>query len=234
MLEKIKKILKDANIEEADSLLNDVQEVYEKAKKVEALTEEVNGLESKVKDLNDVYTQSSSTLDLLKAEFNATDVDQNFIKDLKEKINSNDKTGEVKNLEGVIKGMKEEHEKNKSQYESQIFDLKLNEAIAKSGHQINATGRYAQELIMSELKKGATFDDRGELIYEKDGLIERKDGLPVSLADKISSMKENEDFTGLFKTDAKGGSGTETVGSSVSTGNYGSLADRMRNAGLDV
>ena len=231
--EKLEALLANPSEGSITEFLTDISGLEEKANSVESLVSEVKDLEGKYSKATIDLAKSSDSINLVKNTLGLDDINEEV---LSTKIKKSD-NADVKNLEQIIEKMKEESGNKVKDYESQIFDLKLNDAISRSGHSINASGARAHEIIMSELKKDAVLDDNGKVVYQKDGAIERKDGLPISIADKISTLKESEDYNGLFRTDAKSGSGDESISTAVSTGatsQVKSLQQRMRDHGVQL
>ena len=62
---------------------------------------------------------------------------------------------------------------------------------------------------MEELKKDAVIEDN-KIIYKKNNEIIRKDGLPITLVDKIAELKNDNNYKGFFIADIQSGSGLKS------------------------
>lgn len=240
--ERLEALLADPSSGSLDDIIKDINRVQEKAATAEELIKEVQGLENKLNEAGANASKYNNTFGVIKDTFGITDGDIDVdvlnakIAELKGKGGNE---ADVKNLEDTIQALKSESDNKSKDYEEKLFDLKLNNSIYQSGHEIKATGSRAYDIIIQELKKDATFNESGAIVYKRDGAIERKDGLPISIADKISMLKANDDFNGLFKTDAIGGSGESSVSNAASTGtaprgSIKELEQRMIESGLKI
>ena len=95
-----------------------------------------------------------------------------------------------------------------SEYEKQIFDLKLDRAVNMLGVQDEVHSPHAYKVILEELAKGATFDG-DEIVYKnEDGTtVFTADGKPAGLKARYEEMKADEAFSYLFKDQFKSGGG---------------------------
>lgn len=125
---------------------------------------------------------------------------------------------EIKNLEDAIKEKQSKYEQELSQYKNEVLNTKLELELHRTTAGINAVNAKAHEIIVAELKKGATFNGETISYLNEDGTIARQNGLPISLSQKLESIKASEDFGFLFKADNKSGSGMQTS-NSQGTGN---------------
>lgn len=130
---------------------------------------------------------------------------------------SNIYKAEIAKLEEELGRQKGSFEQEINVYKNDMLNTQIDLQLFKNSAQINAVNAKAHEMIMSELKKGVSFED-GKLIFKnEDGTTARKNGVPLTLKDRIEDLRSNEDLAFLFKSDAKSGSGTQTVSTSGAT-----------------
>jgi len=119
---------------------------------------------------------------------------------------------EVQELQGKLAGSANAVDEVASEYEKQIFGLKLDRAVNMLGAQDEVHSPHAYNVILGELSRGATFDG-DEIVYKNDdgSSVFTTDGQPMGIKGKYEEMKADEAFSYLFKDQFKSGGGKSPV-----------------------
>lgn len=226
-------------------LLKDNQEALAEAKKIQSnydtLSSEVATLEAK---LNEAITKRDKYKRFTKSVKNKLNIEEgeelnddtlntkfNSILDSKEKdISEKEKIYklEIEKLEKEIEKSKEEAQQEVVRVNKNVLDSKLELELYKTTTGINAVNKKASQIIIDELKNGATFED-GKIVYkDKDGTTIRKNGVALTLSQKLEDIKSSEDYSFLFKSNASSGSGLNTGNNSNSNSNESEFTRRKR------
>jgi len=115
---------------------------------------------------------------------------------------------EIDDLKGKLAGSANAVDEVASEYEKQIFGLKLDRAVNMLGAQDEVHSPHAYNVILDELSRGATFEN-DEIVYKNpDGSsIFTADGQPAGIKSRYEDMKADEAFSYLFKDQFKSGGG---------------------------
>jgi hypothetical protein len=198
-----------------------LKELLEKLKAANIDSTELQGFISKYQAMEQEVSQSDSKLSALTNELKNTKGKINSIykrigvdkdEDLDNKLkslnnnNNNNNSKEIKNLENLIREKEKELQTQKASYESALFDKDLNLELYKRSAALNTINKEAHSIVIQKIKEGAVLEN-GQIVYKnEDGTFIRKNGLPLSIDDKITELKTG-DMSFLFKNDSKNGSG---------------------------
>jgi len=117
---------------------------------------------------------------------------------------------EIQKMEEAVKNKDIELKTSISSVEKEIFETKLELELYKSATTISAVNDVAYKIIVDELKKGASIEEGKILFKNEDGTTARINGVQMTLADKVNSIKADEKLGFLFKADIQSGSGVNT------------------------
>lgn len=198
----------------------ELQGFIEKYQKME---KEIQDVEKKLTITENEKKQITSQIDNVKKLFNVDDLEK-----LPEAIktqNTDTQSKELKSLEKLLQVKESELVKQKQEYESKIFDKDMDLELFKRSATLNTINDEANLIAISHLKKGASFEN-GVVVYKNDdGTLVRKNGLPLTIDDKIAELKSGS-LSFLFKNDSKNGSGINiTQGASNTSVNDTGLSD---------
>ena len=227
IIEKIKKELESGNLNE--ETLNEIQALESSLTK---LKEEKTLLESKNLEIIENRDKVKQINSVFKEALGLEDLTNITVEKVKEKIttkNQNEKS-ELKNIEAQIVSLKEQYENELKNRDNQLFQKNIDLEILKNGQKINCISPVAMEVVMNELKKNAFIEDNKIVFKNEAGEIVRKDGLAITLSDRIESLKQDENYKGFFIADVQSGSGFKSK-PAQGTSNNGSkspIANRMR------
>lgn len=198
-----------------------LKELLEKLKAANIDSTELQGFISKYQAMEQEVSQSDSKLSALTNELKSTRGKINSIykrigiekdEDLNDRLknlnnnNNNNASKEIKNLERIIQEKDKELQTQKVSYESALFDKDLNLELYKRSAALNTINKEAHSIVIQKIKEGAVLEN-GQIVYKnEDGTFIRKNGLPLSIDDKITELKTG-DMSFLFKNDSKNGSG---------------------------
>ena len=141
---------------------------------------------------------------------------------------------ELQELQGRLSESANAVDEVSSQYERQIFDLKLDRAVNMLGVQEEVHSPHAYHVILEELSKGAQFDG-DEIVYKNpDGTtIFTADGKPAGLKARYEEMKADEKFSYLFKDQFKSGGGKSPAPTGPTVGENGVTLKRSQMSDTD-
>jgi hypothetical protein len=198
-----------------------LKELLEKLKAANIDSTELQGFITKYQAMEQEVSQSDSKLSALTNELKSTKgkinsiykrigVDKDEDLDIKLKNlnnnNNNNNSKEIKNLENLIREKEKELQTQKASYESALFDKDLNLELYKRSAALDTINKEAHSIVIQKIKEGAVLEN-GQIVYKnEDGTFIRKNGLPLSIDDKITELKTG-DMSFLFKNDSKNGSG---------------------------
>ncbi len=136
---------------------------------------------------------------------------------------------ELQELQGRLSESANAVDEVSSQYEKQIFDLKLDRAVNMLGVQDEVHSPHAYHVILEELSQGAQFDG-DEIVYKNpDGTtIFTADGKPAGLKARYEEMKADEKFSYLFKDQFKSGGGKSPAPKGPTVGENGVTLKRSQ------
>lgn len=228
LAEKIKAAAEAGNL---DSVLSEVTSLEEKTTR---LTQEIQTLDSTKKELIESRDKYKSKYQLSKQklgfqeneEFN----EENLDKKLSGLTKKTDETlkNELKSMEDILKAKDSEYKELLSKKDSELHNYKLDTELSKYTSKLRGVNSRADELLMSEFKKGATFEDNKIVFKGEDGQIVRdSDGLPLSVEKRISTIRESEDFKPFISAqNIQSGSGQKTAEGGATT-QKGGLRERL-------
>lgn len=126
---------------------------------------------------------------------------------------------EKKNLEDLVATIKSEKDSLLSKYNDTVQSYRIDKQMNELGAAKEANGAKAYDLILNEVRKGATFENDGIIFKANDGTtIRNADGTPMSLADRYNQIKDSEEFNFLFlENKGKSGSGFNPRGDAGSS-----------------
>ena len=213
MFDKLKKFLAE-NPEALAELANVENQVKVLSSEVGTLESKLNGTTTNASKLNEITSLFKAKLGL-----ETDDINEDLIN---EKINAlkgttkNDESfkAELANLEKIIKDKELALQEKDKMFKDRELDFSLEREISKLTS-FEAVSPKANEILMREIKANAALED-GKLVFKNtDGTILRDgNGLPVDLNKRLSSLKESEDYSFCFKSNAQSGSGVQVVNNS--------------------
>lgn len=234
-LEQLLKLIEDGKTEELKSGLAGI------LAKIEALSGDISKIEDenlKLKKENEqlvVLTAGISsslgikdgelTVDAIKAKITGKD---DYKKDLEE-------------LEKTIASIKAENEAKLVQKDAELFERKLDLELLKQGTSIKAVSNVALDVILKELKSGLTVDEKGVFVYkDSTGKTLRKDGVTLTINDKLEDLKANKDYGCFFVSEAQSGSGFAGTSTGYTeettslTPSAKALAEALKKSGVNI
>ena len=192
-------------IETAGTLAND--EFVNRLKEVAKNTEEsFNSLKEESTRYKSEFERAIEKRDkvknIVKQSLGIEDVSEESLQEAISKLGTND----TKQLQELLNETKTQYEAKISDYEQKLRDKEINFAILQSGALDGVKSKVAKQLIIDELKAGATLKD-GSLVYldENESIIFGNDGKPVSVVDKVQSLYNNDDYKSFFPIKNGGG-----------------------------
>ncbi len=187
-----------------------VTSLNEKATNADTLIAKVNGLESKNSEIinsrKNQDTKYKEMLKLLGVEELTPEAVENFKKTGKggdEALNA-----EIDNLKGLLERSTNESNTITSDYESKLQSMALKNALANAGLGANVANKAMYKIVADLVSENAVFEN-DTVVYKKgDTTVYGQDNKPLTLEGKISQLKSDENYSGLFKVDIKPGGGT--------------------------
>lgn len=145
---------------------------------------------------------------------------------------------DISKLEKEVEKKELEIESLKNQTQQTVLETKLDLELYKTTSGIEAVNKKANDIIIGELKNGATIEDGKIVFKESDGTTLRKNGIPMSLSDKLEEIRSSEDYSFLFKSSVNSGSGYQSTNSINTNSNMSEFTRRKleqaRAEGLDI
>lgn len=204
-------VLSENTLNTIKKLETDLETTKLELSKLEVINKDVIESRDKIKQLNNLFKKELS--------FDENqEITENVIKEKIDKKTTTDKL-EIRAVENQIIKLKTEYEQELKNKEETLFKKDIDLEILKNGQKINCISPIALNVIMNELKKDAIIEDN-KIIYKSNGEIIRKDGLPITLVDKIEELKKDENYKGFFIAETQSGSGFK---SKTSQGNIPSV-----------
>ena len=201
-LEELLKLIKDGKENEIVSKFKEISDknvaLANEVSKLEDENIKTSGVKSTFESkLNEISTSLGVKADELTAEL------------LKSKINGNDDyKKDLSELETTLANIKKENDNLIALKDKEIFDKTLDLELLKTGSKIKTVSNVALDVVLRELKKGLTKDDKGSLIYkDENGKTIRKDGVMLTISDKLKQLKENDEYKCFFVSEQQSGSG---------------------------
>jgi chromosome segregation ATPase len=134
---------------------------------------------------------------------------------------------EIAQLEKTIEELKGTYETKIQEKDKTVLEKQIDLELYKTSSDLNTINKKAHEIVLKELKKGLSFEE-GKLVYKnEDGTTLRKNGVAMSLKEKLEEIKSSEDYSFLFKSEAQSGSGLKT-GNAATYRKTGSAGERLR------
>ena len=203
--------------EELKGFVGDNQDALELIKKIETSSTDnvvkINTLERQVTDITTTRDKFKTGNTLVKSVLGLDSLNEetltDAIKALKgSKGGDNASLAEIENLKNLLAAAGTETNTLKSGYESQISTMGLDNAIANSGVGIDIANAEMFGIVKDLVKQGASFED-GKVVYKnQDGTTLYHNGTtPLTISDRVNTLKNNPSYSGLFKPVGSGGSG---------------------------
>ena len=170
----------------------------------------INALENKVSDITSTRDKFKSGNSLVKSVLGLDEVNEESLKAFMEKSKS--KSGddasiaEINNLKELLKSANDNSQSLAKDYEGRISTMALDNEIANSGIGTAFANDDMYKMGLGLIKNGATYED-GKIVYKKDdGSTEyNAAGTAKTISDKLSELKSNPNFSGMFKPDVRSG-----------------------------
>ena len=226
------------SFEKLKGFVGDNQEALEVIKSLESAStanvERINSLESQVNDIKstrDKYKQGNSLVkDLLGLENINEESLSEFLSNNKAGKGDEKLTAELDNLKQLLEKANNEKESIATEYEGKLSNMALTNAIRDLGIGSLASSPIAEQTILNYLKEGATLED-GKIVYKKeDGSTVYNGTSIMTPAEKLESLKSDENWKPFIKADINSGSGTREPQSASNTSNFGGNKEDRTNA----
>jgi len=187
-----------------------VTSLNEKATNADTLITKVNGLESKNAEIiASRKNQDGKYKEMLKL-LGVEELTPEAVESFKKTGKGGDAAlvAELENVKGLLEKATNESQTITSDYEGKLQSMALRQALANAGLGANVANEAMYKIVADLVSDGAVFEN-DTVVYKKgDVTTYGADGKPLTLEGKISELKANENYTGLFKTDIKPGGGT--------------------------
>lgn len=211
-LEMLEKFASESNNSEVIGAVEIVKKSYK---------ENVDRLSFLEKDIKRAVEKRDEQSQLVRNKLGIKELSEEALDEALSKLKgdkSND--GEIKNLATMVEMLKTEKEAVEASYKEKINSYRIERALNELGAREDSEGTKAYDIILGEIRQGASFDEDGEIVFRaKDGTtIRNSDGSPVSLADRYNQLKDSDELSFLFKkkrSKAGTGSGGATAGGKV-------------------
>lgn len=203
-LEVLEKFATEQGNEELINAVNSIKE---------SLSLSVSKLSTYEKDLKKAIEKRDATKTLVKTKLGVDDLTEDALDTFLSQIKANPDErvlNENKSLAEMLSNIKKDKETIESKYNDTVQNYQLEKTLSSLGAAQDTENQRAYDIVLSEVRRNAKFDDSGNIIFESnDGsIIRNKDGSPATLSDVYNQIKESEEFAFLFKRDRnKGGSG---------------------------
>ena len=182
--------------------------------------DKINTLERQAGDLKADLSKFKLGNNLVKNELGIDQLNEETLKEAIGKKGGGDEklTAEIDNLKKLLDKAGEDKTTLANEYESKIQKMALDNEINSSGIGTLFANDEMYKLGLGLIKNGATYKD-GQIIYtnEDGSTAYGTNNQPMTIKDKVESLKTNPSYAGLFRADSAGGSGTppSTNGNSV-------------------
>jgi len=200
--------------EKLQGFIGDNPEALQEMKSIEATAKAnvdmINTLERKVGDITTTRDKFKDGNSLVKSILGIDAVNEETLKNVFKNKDQGDEalTAEITNLKTLLENANTEKSDLESGFNSKIQTMALDNAIASSNIGVNVANPEMYKIVTELAKNGAVFED-GKIVYKKsDGTTQYNGSAPMTLDDKISNIQSDKNYSGLFKPDSNGGSGT--------------------------
>ena len=210
-----------------------VTALSEKANNADDLITKINGLESKNSEIlgsrKNRDEKYSEMLGLLGVEELTAEAIQEFKKSGKGDEKS---IAEISNLKGLLEAANLNTSNITKDFETKLSTMALDNEIANSGIGANVANKEMFSIVTSLVKQGAVFKDGGIVYQNADGSTAYgANNQPMTITDKMNTLKSDVNYSGLFKPDSNGGSGTPPSNNGSGTINSTMNATQMMKQG---
>lgn len=132
---------------------------------------------------------------------------------------------EITQLQGKLLESTNAVNEVKRGYESELFTLRFEQLATKLGVSSQVQSPHAYSMVLEELRKGATFDETGNVGYKNpDGTTQYSSGgVPTTLATKYDDLRGNSNYGYMFKDPYKSGGGKTPHSTTPKGGTVGNL-----------
>lgn len=211
MFEKLLSFVGDN--EEAKTLINALKATQE------SNVETINTLERKVTDITDTRDKYKSGNTLVKSILGVDAVNEDTINEAIKALKGGKGDGaskaEIDSLKELLKNATDKSTSITSEYENKIQSMALDNALANAGLGLNVANEAMYGIVSNLVRDGAVFEE-DKIVYKANGTtVYGTDGTPLTLTGKISALKTDPNYAGLFKPDVQSGTGTPSNQSGV-------------------
>jgi hypothetical protein len=203
-LEVLEKFATESGNEEVVNAVSSIKESYK------GNVDRLNFLEKEMKSATE---KRDSVKNLVKSKLGLDELSEEALDGAINSLKGNKDSSydaEIKNLSSMVEMLKVEKESVESKYKQTVNGFKIERALSDIGAREETEGSKAYDIVLSEIRQGAEFDDDGNIVFKaNDGTTLRNaDGTPVSLEDRYNQLKDSNDLAFLFKKKrSKAGSG---------------------------
>ena len=193
----------------------------------ESFNSNINRMKFLEQESKSAFEKRDAISNTVKTKLGLQDISEEALDGFLSKVKANpDVTLKAENdkLVSMIDMLKTEKEGINSKLQQTVNNYKIEKQLTTLGAVEETEGSKAYEIVLSEINKGVSFDENGEIVFKaNDGTtIRNADGSPMSLSDRYAQIKDSEELSFLFKTKrSKAGSGA--TGSTNNSGKVTSL-----------
>lgn len=182
-------------------------------------------IESLTGDRNKAVKKRDSLATLIKGKFNLEEFSEEALDDA---IQGLGKRG-TEDLKKALADNEGRYKADLTTANGKISQAQLDLAIYKTGALSDVQGKPAKEVILNALKNGATVEN-GELVYYDGETLLLENGQPMTINDRLKSIKDNADYDTFFHKKNKRGGGKKQDGDTADLTTkpktkFGTLAD---------
>lgn len=202
-------------IEELLALIGDNADAVKFVKQMDTTAKEnvdtIQGFERKLTDITstrDKYKQGNTLVKSLLGLETINEESINEALNSLKKGKGDDNSAEIDNLKKLLETATNEKNQIETDYKGKLQNMALDNAITNAGVGLGVANESMLKIVTGLIKEGATYED-GKIIYKnEDGsTVYGSDNKPLDIASKVSSLKADANYAGLFKADVKSGGG---------------------------
>lgn len=194
----------------------------------------INDHEKTIKEIKDTRDKYKSGNALVKSVLGVDAVNEDTIKEaikaLKGGRSDEKSLAEIDNLKKLLKDATNENVAIAQSYQDRLQSMALDNALANAGLGANVANEAMYGIVSGLVREGATFENDVIVYKNQDGsTIYGNDKVPLTLESRISQLKSDDNYKGLFKVDVASGTGTPPrSGGGVNNIEHASATEMMK------
>ena len=181
----------------------------EKANNADDLIKKINTLEGKNSEILGSRKEKDAKYSEMLSLLGVDELTAEAITDFKKSDKGDEKSlAEISNLQKLLETANTNLQSTTSDYETKLSTMALDNEIANSGIGANVANKEMFGIVTGLVKQGAVYKD-GNIVYLNPDKTTayNADGKPMTITDKMNSLKSDASYAGLFKPDINGGGG---------------------------